>query len=677
MTTRKGSLFVHLTAIVSLTVIAVFSISTLVFYLDEREVLLDTHQQSINESTERLVKTIAPYIASYAVNDYESLVNAELQFKEFLAIVVNDEQMAKVLGRDSYVTGRIRNEQGEVVPYLDSSSIHHQHIDDAALATSAPIIDSGLGQIGSITIYVSDDNINQSLAHLFRQTIITSIITALSLIALLLYFTRRFFVTPLARIVSALGNRDKSGIPVSEIPDFSNRELSSLSGTMNNMIEMIRYSHDSVRVEHDRLQNVIESTQSGTWEWDVELGRTLYNGVWEDILGHSADDLIGPPNQDWKQFVHPEDKFRSDDELEKLFSQEIDYYDCEVRLRHESGQWRHALARGKVVDWDAHGRPLRVLGTVQNITLHKQAEESLRLAAKVFTHAREGIIITDAQTQIIEVNDAFCRITGYSLTDVKGKKPSILQSGQQGPEFYREMWRVLSKHGHWSGELWNRRKNGEIYPELLTISVVTDKDDTPLNYVAVFSDITAYKEHEHKLQKIAHYDPLTELPNRLLLMDRLQLAMKHAKRHQHYIAVIFLDLDGFKPVNDKFGHETGDILLQHLAQRLKTTLRESDTIARIGGDEFVAVLGDFATPEACHPLLPRLLEAACEPIEVGGHRIQVSASFGVTTFPQVEDVDSDMLLRQADYAMYQAKLKGKKRYHFFRCRARTFTQNPA
>lgn len=218
MTTRKGSLFVHLTAIVSLTVIAVFSISTLVFYLDEREVLLDTHQQSINESTERLVKTIAPYIASYAVNDYESLVNAELQFKEFLAIVVNDEQMAKVLGRDSYVTGRIRNEQGEVVPYLDSSSIHHQHIDDAALATSAPIIDSGLGQIGSITIYVSDDNINQSLAHLFRQTIITSIITALFLIALLLYFTRRFFVTPLARIVSALGNRDKSGIPVSEIP---------------------------------------------------------------------------------------------------------------------------------------------------------------------------------------------------------------------------------------------------------------------------------------------------------------------------------------------------------------------------------------------------------------------------------------------------------------------------
>ncbi|MBV7299107.1 EAL domain-containing protein [Enterovibrio paralichthyis] len=662
---RKGSLFTHLAVLVCAAVIAVFTVSSALIYIEQRNELLDRQQESVSESAERLTRTVAPFISAYSINEYENLIKAELNLKGFHAILVKDDLMGKVLGKKHYITGHIRLPNGETKRYVEGRAHHEELLSQAQLAASPTVTDSNGAPIGSVSIFVTDEAITQSLGHLLRQTLATSVITALILISLLLFFAKRFFTSPLEQITSAIGLRDISGIPISHIPEFPNRELSTLSHTMNAMIDMIRHSHHTVKMEHARLHNVIESTQSGTWEWDVETGKITYNGAWMDILGYDAETLNGPPNQDWKQFIHPEDKMKSDAELELLFGKQVSFYDCELRLRHWSGQWLHVLARGKVVEWDHQYRPLKILGTLQNITAHKQAEDNLRLAAKVFTHAREGIIIADAHSRIIEVNDAFCRITGYTLEDVKGKNPSILRSGKQNKSFYKDMWASLQKRGHWSGEIWNRRKTGETYAELLTISVVTDNEGVPQNYVAVFSDITAYKEHEHKLQKIAHFDPLTELPNRLLLLDRLKHAMKLAKRHQHYIAVIFLDLDGFKPVNDNFGHDVGDVLLQQLAKRMKYALRECDTIARIGGDEFVAVLSDLPSPEACQPLLPRLLDAACEPVDVGGNVVQVSASFGITTYPQNDEVDSDKLLRQADYAMYQAKLKGKKRYHFF------------
>ncbi|NGN99614.1 EAL domain-containing protein [Grimontia sp. S25] len=662
---RKGSLFTHLAIAICVAVIAVFSLSSVLVYLDQRRETVSYMEEKVLESTERLTETIAPYMESYAPNEYSNLVHAEARLHDLFAVLVYDRSMANITGQSEYVSGFIRNEQGDLVTYNDSAPFHSQQLQSTMFSRTSPVLSEEGEVLGNIVIHMSDEQLRKNLTLQLRQTVASSIVAATVLISLLLYFTNRFFVKPLEDISEAISTRDMSGIPVSHIPDFTNKELSSLSATMNNMIALIRHSHDSLSMEHSRLQNVIEGTRTGTWEWDVVSGFITYNGAWADILGWDLDALNGPPNQDWKHFIHPEDKPLSERQLAKLFAREADYYDCEIRLRHWSGQWINVLARGKIVEWDEQGRPLKVLGTHQDITAHKKAEENLQLAAKVFTHAREGIIIADSQTRIIEVNQAFCRITGYTLDEVKGKNPSVLQSGRQDEKFYKNMWHSLEKKGHWSGEIWNRRKDGEMYPELLTISAVTDEQGNPANYVAVFSDITAYKEHEHKLEKIAHFDQLTELPNRLLLGDRLKHAMKQAKRHRQFIAVIFLDLDGFKPVNDTYGHEVGDVLLQQLALRMKNALRDSDTIARIGGDEFVAVLTDLHSPESCQPLLPRLLAATSEPIDVNGHLVQVSASFGITTYPQSEEVNSDKLLRQADYAMYQAKLKGKRRYHFF------------
>ncbi|MFT3847961.1 MAG: diguanylate cyclase [Propionivibrio sp.] len=306
-----------------------------------------------------------------------------------------------------------------------------------------------------------------------------------------------------------------------------------------------------------------------------------------------------------------------------------------------------------------------LMGIGIDTSWRKLAEEQLQLAASVFAHAREGIIITDLDGRIIDVNEAFTRITGYAREEALGRNPRFLNSGLQDRAFYAGLWRNLIEDGHWNGEIWNRRKNGDLYAEMQNISTVLDAQGRPSQYVALFSDITTIKEHEKRLEHIAHYDVLTTLPNRTLLADRMHQAMAHAQRRDALLAVAYLDLDGFKAINDRHGHETGDLLLLALAGRMKDALREGDTIARLGGDEFVVVLLDLADAAASLPMINRLLTAAAQPIAVGDLLLQVSASLGVTFYPQSDEVDADQLLRQADQAMYQAKLAGKNRYHLF------------
>lgn len=314
---------------------------------------------------------------------------------------------------------------------------------------------------------------------------------------------------------------------------------------------------------------------------------------------------------------------------------------------------------------DADGTIHHYAGVLEDITEASHAHERLLLAGSVFDHAQEAIMITDPKGVMIEVNDAFTRITGFNREEVLGQYTSMLGSGRQGKAFYAAMWEELVRTGEWTGEIWNRRKSGEVYAEMLTISAVRADDGNVLRYVALFSDISQQKEHEMKLERIAHFDALTGLPNRVLLSDRLLQVMATTRRRSRQLAVAFLDLDGFKAINDTHGHGVGDQLLVALALRMNHSLREGDTLARLGGDEFVAVLQDLGTHEDCMPVLERLRAAAAQPVLIGGEPVQVSASLGVAFYPQHEDIDADQLLRQADQAMYQAKLSGKNRYHVF------------
>lgn len=367
---------------------------------------------------------------------------------------------------------------------------------------------------------------------------------------------------------------------------------------------------------------------------------------------------------EYASLVHPNEREKGREKMLQLLSSEIESVDLErLYLRADQSQFWGHLTGNRFLG--ANGENLGLVGVIVDISERKLAEEKLQLAASVFTHASEGIMITGADGNIIDINDTFSRITGYQRNEVVGKNPRILSSGRQQKEFYSAMWRSLIDRGCWYGEVWNRRKNGEVFAEMQTISAVRDIHGDIQHYVSLFSDITVIKEHEKRLEHIAHYDALTNLPNRVLLADRLLQAINKVQRSGKQLAVVYLDLDGFKAVNNQHGHHVGDHLLLSLARHMKQALREGDTFARLGGDEFVAVLVDLGDASASIPMLSRLLTAAAQPVTFGELTLQVSASLGVSFYPQLEQVDADQLLRQADHAMYQAKLAGRNRYHVF------------
>jgi len=294
----------------------------------------------------------------------------------------------------------------------------------------------------------------------------------------------------------------------------------------------------------------------------------------------------------------------------------------------------------------------------------KKAVEKLQLSSRVFRDTHEGIVITDANRDIIDINPAFSDITGYSREDILGQNPKILSSGKQGAKFFHDMWKSINQHGHWQGEVWNRKKGGELFAEMLNISVLLDDNEDVVNYVGIFSDITSYKQQQDQLSLMAHYDVLTGLPNRSLFADRFKQAAAHSKRTQSILAICFLDLDNFKPINDNFGHDVGDQLLIEVAKRINDTMRDEDTVSRHGGDEFSLLLRDINSYTECKLTIERILAALAEPYLIDDYEHKITASVGITLYPE-DNEDIDTLLRHADQAMYQSKLAGKHQHQLF------------
>ena len=439
------------------------------------------------------------------------------------------------------------------------------------------------------------------------------------------------------------------------LPISRQDEIGALIGSFNRLLETLAHRELALRESEERFSLFMDTLPAAAFIKD-EDGTTLY-------ANHHMALVLGARTwrgESTEKGLRPElpAKTGTDD----LAHSALRHVVLEERVPDASGQPR--LYQTYKFTIPRPGLSPLIGGIALDITEQRESEEKLKLAANVFTHAREGITITDRNGTIIDVNETFTRITGYGRDEVLGKNPRVLSSGRQTKEYYATMWQDLVEKGHWYGEVWNRHKTGALYAEMLTISAVRDETGETQNYVGLFSDITALKDHESQLEHIAHYDALTGLPNRVLLSDRLQQAMTQAQRREKRVAVAYLDLDGFKAVNDSRGHEAGDQLLVAVATRMKESLREGDTLARLGGDEFVAVLLDLQDNEASIPMLTRLLDAASQEVTANEQTLQVSASIGVTFYPQ-SGVDADQLLRQADQAMYQAKLAGKNRYFVF------------
>ena len=387
--------------------------------------------------------------------------------------------------------------------------------------------------------------------------------------------------------------------------------------------------------------------------------------TWTDITGYSIQEI--PTITAWTDKAYGETQVAVRSYISTLYGLMDRRADGEFQIRCRDGRQRvwdfSSVGLGKGSD----GRHLAV-SMALDVTERHQTETELRIAATAL-ESQEGTVICDAAGVILRVNQAFSRITGYSSEEAVGKRSNLLKSGRHDPEFYRSMWDSISRDGSWTGEIWNRRKTGEIYPEWLNITAVKGVDSKVTHYVGTFSDVTHRKEAEDQIKQLAFFDPLTGLPNRRLLTDRLNQALAARTRNDREGALLFVDLDDFKKVNDTQGHETGDLLLQDVARRLITSFREADTVARLGGDEFVVLLADLSgDPEEAAAQAEivgeKILSVLGEPYQLSGNLFRITPSVGITLFGNQRG-SIDELMKQADIAMYQAKAAGRNTLRFF------------
>ncbi len=418
----------------------------------------------------------------------------------------------------------------------------------------------------------------------------------------------------------------------------------------------------TVAPDGDIFRAIIDHAPIGIWLLRADGHLAFVNKTYCEAVGIREEQFLAAPH--YSELYEPETAARCMASDAAALAQP-GLHTSREHVRFTDGRL-HEIEILKLRLTDEAGAVTGLIGLSLDVTERIAAEDRLRLLASVFENLREGAIITDPHGTILDVNPAFSAITGYTREEALGQSTRLLNSGRHHPEYFREMWEALASSGRWSDEVWNRRKDGSIYPEWLSISAVRDADGAIVRYVAVFSDISRLKRQEQELQRLAHHDPLTGLPNRVLLTDRMAQARARGRRSGNFMAVAYLDLDAFKPINDRFGHAAGDELLVAIARRLTDSLRGGDTVARLGGDEFVLLLLDLGTVGDLEAALGRVLEVVAQPVDLitAAERVTVTASLGACPCEDC-DADLDELLRHADQAMYQAKREGRNRYHLY------------
>jgi len=445
---------------------------------------------------------------------------------------------------------------------------------------------------------------------------------------------------------------------------LSSRKL-TLLGTFAQLCVLMQERLNVMEVLEDReklLRQTERLAKIGSWYDDVDNDRITITPQTAEIFEQDESLEVVSLSQ-YFEYIHPDDIERVARTLTESMN-ECKPSDMTYRITLPSGAQKVIHGRAEVIV-NAEGRVVARVGSVQDITEQQARENRLRLAMTVFEFSMEGVVITDAESRIEAVNPAFSTITGYSEREVLGKPIAVLKSGRHKKDFYRRINQQLQDRGYWRGEIWNKRKNGETYPQWLTITEVRDEQKRVTQYVGVFSDMSRIKEHEQQLQHLSNYDSLTNLPNRHLLLSRLEGAINDATINQRKVGVIAIDLDHFKHINDSLGHPAGDQLLQDFAKRMRQRLRDSDTVARQGGDDFVVVLESVASEQQVVNVANIIIDLLKTPFDVGvGKDLHIGASIGITMFPE-HGADVTQLLSNADVAMYQAKKEGRNTYKVY------------
>lgn len=559
-----------------------------------------------------------------------------------------------------------------------------------SLAVEEPAVLKGV-KLGTVRLTFD----TSLILHEVLLTLTASLITILVAFALSLMLMRGLIdriMQPVDLLINSAKNIARKGLYGLRVEKIEDDELGTLTEQFNLMLDEIEKRDRALLVKNEQLEEevakrtqalkenieelknsefrwkfAIEGAGDGVWDWNIATDEAQFSKRWKEMLGYQENENLSLGKQ-WADLIHPDDRAYVNYTLENYLSGKADIYIVEFRLRCKDNTYKWILARGMVVSFDEQGRPVRMIGTHTDISERKQTEQQLRIAATAF-ESQEGIMVTDADFIILRVNQAFISITGYSAEDAVGQMPRILKSGLQSDEFYDVMYKSINETGEWSGEIFNRRKNGEVYPEHLTITAVKDASGQVTNYVATFTDISIAKAASEKIENLAFFDPLTGLPNRRLFGDRLAQALANSARSGNHGALLFLDLDHFKSLNDTLGHDYGDMLLKLVAERLSDCVREGDTVARLGGDEFVLLLENLSTSsvDAAHQIESigeKILMALNQPYQLNAHEYISTPSIGISLFSDHPESPEE-LLKHADIAMYQAKKAGRNTLRFF------------
>lgn len=462
-----------------------------------------------------------------------------------------------------------------------------------------------------------------------------------------------------------------SGSTIEEAKERSNKEM---SGSMQVLINTVLAMYDNLSsrtmelmrekalrkqaeaaltLSEERWSFILEGGSAGVWDWNIEQQDASHHQENDSFFSHSDDISLETGHE---TNIHPDDIDRVKADFQAHLEGKTDFYINKHRVLRNN-HWYWVLSRGKVVSRDEFGHAQRMVGTNTDVTEHE-------LAMLIYRYSTQGMFITDSYNKIISINPAFTIITGYLEADVLDKNPSCLASGKHDANFFQQMWHSINTKGNWEGEIWNRRKNGEIYPETLSINRVTDDDGFMDHHLALFTDITDKKKADELIYEHANYDPLTKLANRYLFKQNLQHEIYKSIRSKLRLALLFIDLDHFKDVNDANGHDVGDRLLIEVAQRISSCVRMTDAVARLGGDEYTVILTDLRDTHIIERITLEIIDSLQQPFQIDDCQVYISASIGITIYPD-DASEIVSMLKYADQAMYKAKSQGRNCYSFF------------
>ena len=429
----------------------------------------------------------------------------------------------------------------------------------------------------------------------------------------------------------------------------------------HNQQKILQQADAQIRLE--RLQLALEASQEALWDWSLnQTEDVFFSEAYCNILGFSQAEF-GHNQQAWQNRLLPEERERIYRNVMRFIAEGKGHYDSTYRMLHRDNSQRWIHSRGALIK-NTQGQPVRFIGIARDITQQRATEERLKQAMAVFECTHEGGLITDHTNTIVHINPAFSHITGYSENDVLGQTPRMFKSGRHSSEFYQSMWKTLDSQDQWSGEIWNRRKNGEILPQYQTIRLIRDENGFVSHNVAIFTDISILKDSQSELNYLSLYDPLTGLANRSHLYERLKTSLRTAIEAKRDHVVFLIDLDHFKNINESLGHSLGDQLLQAVAQRIAKNITNQCILARIGGDEFVVICESAHTPSEAAVMAQKIIAVSKEPFMLNNNELFISASVGICLFPKAGNSVED-IMRNADSALTKAKASGRETFAFY------------